>query len=113
MDTPADVAQDGGRTPHTTPVVARTRAELAAARAALPARVGAVLTMGALHEGHGALIREARRSCDAVVVTIFLNPLQFGPSEDLARYPRWMPRRPGLGESDAGPSAVTEGDGRR
>ena len=84
---------DGPGTPRSAPgpdrpVVARTRAELAAARAALPARVGAVLTMGALHEGHGALIREARRSCDAVVVTIFLNPLQFGPSEDLARYPR-------------------------
>ncbi len=71
-----------------TPVVARTRADLAAARGRLPGRVGVVMTLGALHEGHAALVREARRSCDAVVVTVFLNPLQFGPSEDLARYPR-------------------------
>ena len=71
-----------------TPVVARTRADLDAARSRLPGRVGIVMTLGALHEGHATLVREARRSCDAVVVTVFLNPLQFGPSEDLARYPR-------------------------
>ena len=69
-------------------IVARTRAELAAARAAAPGRVGVVMTMGALHEGHAELVREARETCDTVIVTIFLNPLQFGPSEDLARYPR-------------------------
>ena len=69
-------------------IVARTRADLAAARAAAPGRVGVVMTMGALHEGHAELVREARRTCDTVIVTIFLNPLQFGPAEDLARYPR-------------------------
>ena len=71
-----------------TPLVARTRAELADARAAATGRVGVVMTMGALHEGHATLVREARRTCDTVVVTVFLNPLQFGPAEDLARYPR-------------------------
>jgi pantoate--beta-alanine ligase len=54
-------------------------------------RIGLVPTMGALHEGHVSLIRRARDATDRVVVTIFVNPLQFAPGEDLAGYPRNEP----------------------
>jgi pantoate--beta-alanine ligase len=52
--------------------------------------VGVVMSLGALHDGHRALIRAARERCGTVVVTVFLNPLQFAPSEDLSRYPRTL-----------------------
>lgn len=71
------------------PVVARTRDELRTARRKLTdGDVAVVMTMGALHEGHATLIETARQAAAHVVVTIFLNPLQFGPREDLSRYPR-------------------------
>jgi len=67
--------------------VERWRKTLDAERLA-GASVGLVPTMGYLHEGHAALIRRAARECDVVGVTVFVNPLQFGPTEDLAAYPR-------------------------
>lgn len=68
-------------------------------------RVGIVPTMGALHEGHLALVREARRRADVVVTTVFVNPTQFGPHEDFDAYPRDLGRDTELAGS-AGAAAV-------
>jgi len=78
---------------HATPRLVKTVSELRAAVAAARSegsKIGLVPTMGALHEGHLSLVRASRRECGFTVVTIYVNPSQFGPSEDYRRYPRTL-----------------------
>jgi pantoate--beta-alanine ligase len=81
-----------------TTTIAETRAVLDAARRD-GRTVGLFPTMGYLHEGHASLMRRARDECDVVVVSIFVNPLQFAAGEDLATYPRDFARDSALAES--------------
>jgi pantoate--beta-alanine ligase len=93
------------------PMLAPVVATIAEVRAAVRAQrhagrtIGFVPTMGALHEGHAALVRAARAKSDFVVVSVFVNPTQFGPREDFAKYPRTLEADQRI-SSEAGASLI-------
>jgi pantoate--beta-alanine ligase len=85
----SSAAAAGASSPRVISAVGELRATIRAARAA-GKTIGVVPTMGALHAGHVSLVQAARADCGLTVVTIYVNPTQFGPQEDLARYPRTL-----------------------
>lgn len=74
------------------PRVIRSPQELSHWRKTATGAIGVVPTMGALHQGHATLLRKIRSRCDISVLTLFVNPIQFGPNEDLSRYPKTFER---------------------